>query len=508
MLANVGDIYSVFSVPLQQYVTCQVTHIKPASTPKGNPLAAVLELDWTGDCLPDADAARSMRPQRYNYYFIKDDLDHAYVTANVPPDHVFIANLPPLVEAEVNSYKFGWDVGDGIVRQRNWEKIDPARRAQFKAASRAHKVMIGGKEFAQDATRINDSVLQSIGDLSELDQLPCLMTIETAHGTRELMEYIQRHPFVNELHWQSSSVSEIDISATRLSRLILQPDGVASMRLNPGLKLLSLTAMPSTSLQVEALAQGRDLSLRCVQGMPAIQGLEQLGGLSLTGVRELDLAPVVQRFPSLRELRIWGNPGLASNLQSIAGLTQLQMLTTFDVFGFGADEFPSPQQLPKLATLWMTSVDADVAKAVKTAYKKAATQGLDLMISKPRKPEWLAENLHNPFRDWDGREHISAAVAKKAALAYKKLLATTRTITVDMDAASVQQLLTTMVTAYAEDFNVIDRRAGVIETVEREEIYTVLVDVLEQLELGLGEPGQGQFQRDRLCELFDRLREF
>ena len=507
MLANVGDIYSVFSVELQQYVACQVTHIQPPRTPRGKPLAAVLELDWTGDALPDAEAASRMQPLRYSYFFVRNRLDHGYVTANVPPDHVFIANLPPLVEDDVSTYKFGWDVGASMARQRSWEKIDPVRRAQFQAASSDNKVTVGGQVFKQDATRINDSILDAIKDLSELDLLPCLMTIETSKGTPELMAYIQQHPFINELHWQSSTVTDIDVSATRLNRFILQPDGVASVRLNPELYLFSLTAMPSPQLKVEQAEQGRDLSLQCVENMPALQGLDRLGALSLTGVNDLDLAPVVERFPHLRELRLWGKPGMVRNMHSIAQLPQLQMLTTFDVFGFEADEFPSPEQLPKLASLWMTSVPADVAKAVKTAYKKAAAQGLDLSISKPRKPEWLAENLHNPFRDWDGREQISAAQAKKAALAYKNLLAATRGIDASMPAAQVAAALDAMVTAYTVDFNKMDR-SGMIETVEREEIYSVLVDVLKQLEQDLGEQGAALVQQERLYELFDQLRDF
>ena len=507
MPANVGDIYSVFSVELQQYVACQVTHIQPPRTPRGKPLAAVLQLDWLGDALPDAAAASRMQPLRYSYYFVRNRLDHGYVTANVPPDHVFIANLPPLVEDEVNTYKFGWDTGASLARQRSWEQIDPARRKQFRAASSSNKVIVGGRVFRQDDTRINDSILDAVKDLSELDQLPCLMTIETKKGTPELMAYIRQHPFINELHWQSSTVTDIDVSTTRLSRFILQPDGVASVRLNPGLSLFSLTAMPSPQLQVEQAEQGRDLSLQCVEGVPALHGLDRLGALSLTGVREIDLAPVVERFPHLRELRLWGKPGMATNMNRIAQLTELQMLTTFDVFGFGADEFPAPEQLPKLSQLWMTSVPADVAKAVKTAYKKAAAQGLDLSISKPRKPEWLAENLLNPFRDWDGREQISPAQAKKAALAYKNLLAATRAIDASMPAAQVAAALDAMVTAYTVDFNKMDR-SGMIETVEREEIYSVLVDVLKQLEQELGEQGAVLVRQERLYELFDQLRDF
>lgn len=130
---------------------------------------------------------------------------------------------------------------------------------------------------------------------------------------------------------------------------------------------------------------------------------------------------------------------------------------------------------------------------------------MDLSLSKARKPEWLAENLHNPFRDWDGREHISATYAKKASLAYKNLRAATNIIDSSMDVAS---LLTAAVTAYTEAFNLIDRRSKAIETVEREEIYSVLCDVLNPLEQKLGEQGATLVDQPRLYQLFDQLREF
>ena len=505
MQAKVGDIYSVYSPQLQQYVACQVTHLQQPANARGKVLAAILQLDWAGDHLPDRAEASRMQPLRCSYYFVKDSFDHGYVSANVPPGHVLIANLPPLADQEVNAYKFGWDVGDSLVRQRNWEKIDPASRARFKAASGAHNVVVGGHTLRQDTTRINDHLLQTLTDLSELDRLPCLMTIETRHGTPELMAYIQQHDFINELHWQSAVVSEIDVGATRLSRFILNPEGVSCVRLNPDLSLLSLTATPSSGFQVEADHEGRNLCLQCSQALPVLQGIDRLRALSLTGVKEIDLAPVVKRFTCLTELRIWGNPGVASNMHRIAALPQLQMLTFFNLFGFSAADFPSPEALPNLSCLWMTSVPLDVVSSVRAAYKKATTQGLDLSLSKARKPEWLAENLHNPFRDWDGREHISATYAKKAALAYKNLRAATNNIDSSMDVAS---LLTAAVTAYTEAFNLIDRRSKAIETVEREEIYSVLCDVLNPLEQKLGEQGATLVDQPRLYQLFDQLREF
>ena len=502
MLPNVGDVYSVFSSELQQYVACQVTRIKDASSSR--PVAAVLELDWTGDALPDAAAVQAMRPLLCNYFFWNNRHDHCYATANVPPGHTLVGNIAPLVDVEVNSYRSGWNVGDSVLRQRNWERIDPLRRQQFKAASDEREVTIGGQVLRQDATKIDDSILQALDDMSELEQLPCLMSIETADGSQALMEFIQGNPFINELHWQSSTVHALDFSGSGLNRLILQPDGVTSLVLNKGLSLLALRGAPSPALRIDDGADGRHLTLQCTQTLTPFHGLGQLGGLSLVSMKEVDLAQVAQRFPHLTALRIWGKPGLASQIASLAQLSQLQMFTAYDLFGYTAEEFPSATQLPQLSALWLTSLPADVAKAIKAGYKRAAALGLDLSVTKARKPEWLADNLLNPFRDWDGREHISPAYAKKAALAYKNMLAVTRGIDAAMDVTVAATALEAMVAAYVDAFNKIERRASIIETVEREEIYAVLAELLAQL------AGQGAALVDEaaLLDLFDRLREF
>ena len=133
MQAKVGDIYSVYSPQLQQYVACQVTHLQQPANARGKVLAAILQLDWAGDHLPDRAEASRMQPLRCSYYFVKVSFDPGYVPANVPPGHVLIANLPPLADQEVNAYKFGWDVGDSLVRQRTWATIAPAVRTCVKA---------------------------------------------------------------------------------------------------------------------------------------------------------------------------------------------------------------------------------------------------------------------------------------------------------------------------------------------------------------------------------------
>lgn len=159
----------------------------------------------------------------------------------------------------------------------------------------------------------------------------------------------------------------------------------------------------------------------------------------------------------------------------------------------------------------MSSLPADAAKSIKTRYKKAAVNRLDLNISQPRKPEWLAENLNNPFRDWDGREHIKAAHAKKAAKLYKQSLKRIRDLSQQTDHNDkLSERLISFVEEYTYVFNQMDAKSEFIETVEREEIGTVLTGLLDQLEeqLETYQPNALPIDRDPLYEAFDRTRDF
>lgn len=217
----------------------------------------------------------------------------------------------------------------------------------------------------------------------------------------------------------------------------------------------------------------------------------------------------MKRYPELTELRLWGKPGSLIQLESIQHLKALQEFSTYDLFGFIGEQFPNPEQFPKLSKLWLTSLPAEAAKSIKTRYKKAAAAGLELEISKPRKPEWLAENLTNPFRDWDGRDHIKSAHAKKAAQLYKQCLKKIRQLAQSQISNEViQKQLFSMFENYTQTFNKMDAKTGFIETVEREEIYVVLASLLDQLEQELGNESTIKVNHEALYEVFDLLRDF
>ncbi|OBV39634.1 hypothetical protein [Janthinobacterium psychrotolerans] len=500
MPPRVGDIYSVYSTRLRQYVACQVTALKESRERKGAQLAAVLQLDWSGDALPQASELGAMRPLVADFFFWRGKHDHAYASAEVPAAYTLAGNIAPLVLDDTTTHG-DWHAGDTLYRQRAWEQIDLTRRQRFKAASGDVKVTVGGHVLRQDTRRIDDTVLQSIMDFAELDQLPCLMHIHTEHGTQALADFVKGHPFITELLWRSAQVAELDLRASCLGSLSIDASGLAKVLLNRDLGVLVLRGEISPQLQLHSDAEGRALVVYGSGRLPGFAGLDHLAGLSLSALTQIDLDGVLRRFPHLTYLQLQGKPGMVSNLSAIAGLAQLQTLSLHDLFGYTPEQFPSPQQLPRLSTLWLSSVPFDVAQAVKHSYKNAAAQGLDLSVTQPRKPAWLDENLHNPFRDWDGREQISTAQAKKAATAYKTLLSATRAIDASMDAEAVQAALSAMVAAYVTSFNQLDARNKLIGTVENEEIHAVLAGCLRALGTKLADV-------DGLLAQFDRLREF
>lgn len=133
-------------------------------------------------------------------------------------------------------------------------------------------------------------------------------------------------------------------------------------------------------------------------------------------------------------------------------------------------------------------------KSRKAALKN--TPGMELRITKPRKPEWLAQNLDNPFRGWAGAEHIPAAAARKAAAQYRKTRAQLMKMAAESGENTQPQALEA-VAVYTQTFN----KMGFIETEERDEIYMALCGILNALP-------DDTLRKDVLLEKFEELRDF
>ena len=265
--------------------------------------------------------------------------------------------------------------------------------------------------------------------------------------------------------------------------------------------MLFLLGEVKDGCKITSPSSGSDLILYCDGSVPKIQGLEGLEKLYIRTITELDIADILRAYTKLRELRLWGKPGNLINFAKISEFSELEVLTTMDLFGFTADEVPKPESLQKLYMLWMDSLPEDAAKEVKKLYKKRKGEGLDLWITKPRKAEWLAQNLENPFRSWDGEEHITPANAKKAADIYRKTRAAMVKL-IEGAGRDIEKDAEALVRDYTEGFNKMDKKKPFIDTVERDEVFTALDGILSLIPDELG------VDKDKLIDLFDQLKEF
>ena len=178
----------------------------------------------------------------------------------------------------------------------------------------------------------------------------------------------------------------------------------------------------------------------------------------------------------------------------MGGFRELTNLSTFDLFGFGGGRHPHPGTDVGASLVLDDQPAGDGGKSGKATLEKKAGNGP--ADHQTRKPEWLAQNLDNPFRGWDGAEHIPAAAAKMAANQYRKTRSQLMKLAAEPGEDAQAQALDA-VTAYTQTFN----KMGFIETEERDEIYMALRGILDAL------PGD-TLQKDALIEKFDELRDF
>ena len=497
MIAKAGDIYCVYNKSLKKYTACQVTKIDDSGK---KPQATIISLDWVSDELPKEEELALMKPLYIDYMYWGGTFNLKKVDVNVPSNYVYVANVKPLNNEDTGTYG-GWNSGVEIYNQFKWLKIPKEQRDAFKAADASSEHV----EFEGNRRRLgthseNDN-WHDFDDALSLRVFPCLSSLTVTKWHKNLYEYLNSNPFIRELVIENHGKSSLDFSETSIDRLSVDMTGLDELILNDDLSMLFLLGEVKDGCKITSPSFGSDLILYCDGSVPKIQGLEGLEKLYIRTITELDIADILRAYPKLRELRLWGKPGNLINFAKISELSELEVLTTMDLFGFTADEVPKPESLQKLYMLWMDSLPEDAAKEVKKLYKKRKGEGLDLWITKPRKAEWLAQNLENPFRSWDGEEHITPANAKKAADIYRKTRAAMVKL-IEAPSKDIEKDAEALVRDYTEGFNKMDKKKPFIDTVERDEVFTALDGILSLIPDELG------IDQDKLIDLFDQLKEF
>ena len=104
---------------------------------------------------------------------------------------------------------------------------------------------------------------------------------------------------------------------------------------------------------------------------------------------------------NLKEPLVMGKtPGISETSRYSKVLGTLKIFATRNLFGFSSEDIPVPERMEHLN--W--HLDDKFARRCGKMYQKNYTrsgknEGMNLSVTQARKPEWIKENMDNPFRD-------------------------------------------------------------------------------------------------------------
>lgn len=503
-----GDVFVFPLERIGRYGACQVVAVD-----ESRDLATAAVLAWTGTEVPDVTTLAGVPRMVRDYMFWTPEEMLRNVPLRVPASYLRIGSLPVTGETVSRAY-FAWEFDRDVERQCRWDSIPSETRTAFSAALDGAEMAPtpgltdsrSGEQYEArlaHARRFSDDAGYRIGDDFSLESLrawPALYQVELHAWRDDLLPFLERSLLVKELSLTGHGQRELDFSRTNLDQLQIDITGLQRLVLPPSLDHLtlrgegavnsfdSLDAMidelsaeePASEqmLQVVAERDGRWITVNLTGAVPPVRGLERTHGLRISAIEELALGDIAEHFPEVSWLHLFGAPGLLDELEELQRLPQLTTLWICDLFGYDPSDFPGPDELPSLTGLDLDSIPADVATGVRARY--ALVPRVELTVRKPRKPEWLAENLENPLRHWDGRDGIPDAVSKKARTAFVAALRQVREAC-GADEPVHTEAVTTAVTEFLDTIATLNRKHQFLYTLERDEVIDAVDALTESL---------------------------
>lgn len=500
-----GDIYCGQERKTGKYYAYQIIDVK-----KGN--MTYLLLDYFDEKLPDENDVKKMQPfRRYRWFFKEGSIDYCHSERKeLPKRAVYAGHKTPLISGECRTYGH-WPSGYDNVGEEKWAKLPADARKKFKAAlGDTTEIVVAGIECRRSFQYIDDNLLSAMDNYSELEKLPGAYTFNATKFYPQLIPFLETRWTAAKLNWKNHDQKNLDLSRTHLLEITLDGKGLESVKLPESCKEISLSGILSPDLKIYSPNNGSNLTLKIEleeDHVPDV-GLPQLEILTLNQAVKLDLSPVTNQYPNLYYLRICGKPGYISNISSLRNLKMLEKLSLEDIFGFTAEEFPKPETCPLLETLWIESIPEEAGKEIKKRYKGKIDE---LDIRKLRKPEWLAENLDNPLRHWDGSEFVPPAKFKKAVAIYRNTrrdaLAAANQYLTDKNTTLLQEHLEQIGKEFVIAFNKLDSRSEFIETEEREDLCAAFQVILDAVDSSVNS-SKFTINHDRIWEIMNEYRDW
>lgn len=482
---QVGDIYCTQEPETGNYFAFQIIEDKEESL-------VYLLLDYFDDRPPTESDFPKMKPFIRQRWFWNDSIDLCHADANeFPTDAMRVGNMPPLVSKECRTYG-GWPTGSDFVAEAEWLSLPEETRRRFKEGQKSvSEVVVAGTKVRRSRQWIDDELLSAMTDyVKELYELPVAYTFEAKKFYPQLIPFLESRHTARELDWDHHGQQVLDLSRTYLKEVSIDDEDMLVIKLPRSCRQLTFKGRIHPELKVEASEGGKRLMIQLdvdkQNGLIPNLDIPQLSGLVLLSIENLDLSQIPHHFPHLNCLRLVGKPGHVKNINALSLLNELEeRLIIDDLFGFISEEFPEPKSWPKLKWLNLESVPEEAGKHIRKVFKGKVNT---LIVRKLRKPEWLAENIDNPLRHWDGSEFVPKSKFKKAVTVYRDArrtaLAAAEDYTKDKDSIRLQKQLEQISIEYVQAFNKLDGRTYWIETEEREDIcaaFDVILNAVQEL---------------------------
>lgn len=490
MVTRIGDVYTLQERETRKWFAFQIVQLNDEG-------AVYVDLDYWDDRKPVSNDLNKMHVL-YLTHHSWNNKAHTCWSDNkrFPTKAELVGNVPVLYDGECRVYG-NWPDGTRQKKQEWWKQVPIEQTEAYQKVDGQwnESVVVAGKDVPKNLYSVDDEMLDAVDDYAELDKLPRLSRIVTTRYRSQLIPFLERRWLIQELVWTHCGQPVLDLRKTHIEKLEVSDSDVKEIHLPQGISHVTLKGGLSPNLRMYSSDDGYSLTLLLEQQnghMPNL-GLPNLKDLVLHDIKEFDLSSVSAYYPNLIWLGLKGHPGIIHHVSSVSKLKELETLVIHDLFGFSTTDFPLPADLPKLQSLWLTSVPAEAGKAIKRLYKNKIS---DLCVIKLRSDEWLQENMNNPLRHWDGKDSIPKSKYNKAVALLKETRR--RMVEAAKERDSFSMSMIPIVSEYIEGFNKLDEGSSFIETEEREDIYNAFESILDEMEVSV--------DHERVLKIMDERR--
>lgn len=463
-----GEVYSCYVKELNKYGAYQILSVAKKSI-------CYVTLDYLEGVPPTEAELSSLTPLYREWYRFHHEIVMTYISnEHVPKEYIYVGRCEPVTNKQCNSFSGDWGDGADYVFRARWEAIDAESRAAYKKyINSGEQVKIGNNWYKKNCGCMRNDLYQNLLIGGDICQLPCLTRAQVEGYSTELVELLKKSPMLKTLCLNNPGAQVLDLRGTYLDNLELDMTGVTKLYLPQKAKKLDLSGEIREDLQIDDSACTHPIALSISLKKAKLHhfGLKLISVLRVFDIKELDVAQVVKCFPDVEMLGLWGAPGIITNITALEHLQSLRKLIGVDIFGYGEVEVKVLEKLPKLNRLLLESIP----KKAGTYLKKRWKNKLDtLEIIRLRDEGWLADNLTNPLRHWDGSEFVPNAAYKKAFSTYKN----TKKL---MQEADSKETIITVALEYIAIFNKLNAKYDeFIETEEREDIFMAMEQIYKE----------------------------